>query len=171
MANLASRKWCKNLKWMTQTLAYGYSFESTHQELSNEYQHDRVSIVFKDFCILVLWTKVTSALEGLRDGYLQCRWFHFCTKCVGSPVTCTTARLLTSFLGMDAWRTSQMNVHVALIRTLRWSFLCLAWAFDMASMTVCRTRHWQMSGQLVQDFNACMVLPVCPRRELLKGIL
>ena len=27
---------------MTETLANGYSYESTHQELSNEYQHDRV---------------------------------------------------------------------------------------------------------------------------------
>ena len=50
---------------MTETLAYGYSSESAPQELSNEYQHDRVSMVFKDFCILVLWTKVASALEGL----------------------------------------------------------------------------------------------------------
>ena len=33
---------------MTETLAHGYSFESTQQELSNEYQHDRVSMVFKN---------------------------------------------------------------------------------------------------------------------------
>ena len=32
---------------MTETLANGYSFESTQQEFSNEYQHDRVSMVFK----------------------------------------------------------------------------------------------------------------------------
>ena len=31
---------------MTETLLYGYSSESTQQELSNEYQHDRVKIVF-----------------------------------------------------------------------------------------------------------------------------
>ena len=31
----------KNWK-MTETLAYGYSSESTQQELSNEYQHDKV---------------------------------------------------------------------------------------------------------------------------------
>ena len=50
---------------MTETLSYGYSFESTHQELSNEYQHDRVQRIFQNLCIHVLWTKVTSALEGL----------------------------------------------------------------------------------------------------------
>ena len=27
---------------MTETLAHGYSYESTQQELSNEHQHDRV---------------------------------------------------------------------------------------------------------------------------------
>ena len=52
---------------MTETLPYGYSAECTHQELSNEYQHDRVMMVFKNLCVLaVLWTKVASALEGLK---------------------------------------------------------------------------------------------------------
>ena len=32
---------------MTETLAYGYSSESTQVELSNEYQHDMVKMVFK----------------------------------------------------------------------------------------------------------------------------
>ena len=50
---------------MTETMANGYSSESTQRELSNEYQHDRVLMVFKDFSVLVLWTNVASALEGL----------------------------------------------------------------------------------------------------------
>ena len=50
---------------MTETLANGYSFESAHRELSNEYQHDRVLMVLKNICLLVNWTKVASALEGL----------------------------------------------------------------------------------------------------------
>ena len=53
---------------MTETLAYGYSFESTKRELTNEYQHDRVYIVFMSLCVLVLRMKVASALEGLRMG-------------------------------------------------------------------------------------------------------
>ena len=32
---------------ITETLAFGYSYESTQQELSNEYQHDRVLDVFQ----------------------------------------------------------------------------------------------------------------------------
>ena len=55
---------------MTETLANGYSSERTQRELSNEYQHDRVWMVFKNICIFVLWTKVASALEGSRDGDL-----------------------------------------------------------------------------------------------------
>ena len=51
---------------MTETLAYGYSSESTPRELSNEYQHDRVEMVFKNICIPVLWKKVASALKGIR---------------------------------------------------------------------------------------------------------
>ena len=50
---------------MTETLANGYSFESTQRELSNEYQHDRVTMIFKNLCILVIWIKVALALEGL----------------------------------------------------------------------------------------------------------
>ena len=50
---------------MAETLAHGYSSESTQRELSNKYQHDRVSMVFKNLCILVLWMKVASALGGL----------------------------------------------------------------------------------------------------------
>ena len=51
---------------MNETLANGYSSKSTQRELSNEYQHDRVYMVFKNLCALVLWTKVASALEGLN---------------------------------------------------------------------------------------------------------
>ena len=58
----------KNVQ-MTETLAYGYSSESTQQGLSNEYQHDRV---FKNLCIFLLWMKVASALEGLLTGIA--RW-------------------------------------------------------------------------------------------------
>ena len=53
---------------MTETMANGYSSESTQRELSNEYQNDRVWMVFKDFLSLVPWTKVVSALKGLIVG-------------------------------------------------------------------------------------------------------
>ena len=52
---------------ITETLAYGYSYESTHRDLSNEYQHDRVQMFFKNLCVLVIWTKVALALDGLTQ--------------------------------------------------------------------------------------------------------
>ena len=54
---------------MNETLANGYSFESTQRELSNEYQQDRVSMVFKNLCVVELSMKVASALDGLSRGY------------------------------------------------------------------------------------------------------
>ena len=42
VANFANEDINTNKLKMTETLAYGYSSESTQQELSNEYKHDRV---------------------------------------------------------------------------------------------------------------------------------
>ena len=58
----------KKMKTMTETLANGYSSESAQRELFNEYQNDRVQMVFKNLCIL--WMKVALAMEGLIP------WFH-----------------------------------------------------------------------------------------------
>ena len=55
---------------MTETLTYGYPSESPQQELSNEYQYDRVYMVFKNRCIFVLWIKVALAFEGLKTNLL-----------------------------------------------------------------------------------------------------
>ena len=54
---------------ITETLANGYSSESTRHKLSNEYQDDRVSMFFQEYCILVLRMKVFSALEGLNEDF------------------------------------------------------------------------------------------------------
>ena len=54
---------------MTETLANGYSYESTRRELSNEYKHDRASMVFEK---IVLCMKVASALEGLNPTWAFC---------------------------------------------------------------------------------------------------
>ena len=51
---------------MTETLAHGHSSESIQREISNEYQNDRVRLVFNDLCLLVFWMKEALALEGMR---------------------------------------------------------------------------------------------------------
>ena len=60
-----------------------------------------------------------------------------------------------SFLGIAVWMTSQLNV--ALQRKLHRSLMCLAYFFNMLSMSVCRSRQWQTSSRLVQESNVCTV--------------
>ena len=77
-SNLADAKWCEKSWKMTKTPACGYSSESTQWELSNEYQHVMVQIFFKNLCVLVLRTKVGSALEGLMAQAVVNRYtLHF----------------------------------------------------------------------------------------------
>ena len=58
-ANFANMKWRKKAgKWLKPW------HMGTHlrvlSDLSNEYQHDRVLMVYKNLCMLVFWTKVVS---------------------------------------------------------------------------------------------------------------
>ena len=61
------------------------------------------------------------------------------------------AKLPPSFLAMDACTTSQLDV--VLVRKL----LCAWLIFDTLSISICESRHWQTSGQLVQELNVCAV--------------
>ena len=61
---------------MIEILANGYSSESTQQELSNEYQQDRVKM-FSKKVVFALWTKVASSLERLRDIA-----YFLCSECI-----------------------------------------------------------------------------------------
>ena len=54
---------------MTETLANGYSYDSSQQGLSNEYQHDMVKIIAKYFYDIVLRTK--SRLSITRVEYRE----------------------------------------------------------------------------------------------------
>ena len=49
---------------MTEIIANGYSSDSTQQELSNEYQQDRVKMIFIIFCFLYIGRKLTQQLKG-----------------------------------------------------------------------------------------------------------
>ena len=58
VANFASTKLRKKGERMTETLAYGHSSDNSQRELSNEHQHDRFKMVFKNLCVVVLWMEV-----------------------------------------------------------------------------------------------------------------
>ena len=51
---------------MTENLAHGYSSKNTQPELSNEYQLGRDKMVFKNLCILVLWTRSSLAIRRIN---------------------------------------------------------------------------------------------------------
>ena len=57
-------------KEITETMTNGYSSESTQWELIiHEYQYDRVSMVFKNLCILMLWKKCSLSNEKVGIYY------------------------------------------------------------------------------------------------------
>ena len=80
---------------MTESLANWYSSERSRQELSNEYQHDRVKMFFRNLCVLILWTKVASALDGLTldickiqqlDTIVQCQYLCILEYTIQAPI-------------------------------------------------------------------------------------
>ena len=71
VADFTNTKWCKKLKKMTETLAYGYSSESTQREISNNMTGLRwFSKVFASLCFDTL-SKIPSVLERLTLSWLE----------------------------------------------------------------------------------------------------
>ena len=67
--------------------------------------------------------------------------FNSCTKCLGS-LGMICGPIATQFPGhrcVDDLTTERSF-------DLRGSFMCLAYLFDILTMGVCETRHWQMSS-------------------------
>ena len=54
---------------MTETLANRYSSERTQQEISNEYQQDRVWMDFKHLSDFIFCVEIAAALKGLKPEY------------------------------------------------------------------------------------------------------
>ena len=64
-----------NKKWkITETLAHGYSSESTQWELSDKNQDDRVYMDYKNLCILVLFDESSLSI-GTATLY-----YHFMSR-------------------------------------------------------------------------------------------
>ena len=58
---------------MDETLAYGYSSESAERELSNEYQHDRVWVVFKKYLHPCVMDESSPSIGRVNIGWLDPR--------------------------------------------------------------------------------------------------
>ena len=84
--------------------------------------------------------------------------FNSCTKCVGSP------GIIHDYTP-DCQPVSGARMHDGLHNTTERSFDSHAtWSidvlvlFDMLSISICTTRHWQTSGRLVQELTVCTVI-------------
>ena len=84
---------------MTETLAYGYSSESTQWDLSNEYQHDRVLMVYKNLCMLVFLTKVASN-AGLINVEYESQAPSIYHR-IGQPSVCQCKSFTLQYLHLD----------------------------------------------------------------------
>ena len=62
------------------------------------------------------------------------------------------ARLCPSFLGMD-----DLTTECSYASQATWFIDVFGLFFDMLFIGVCMTRHWKMSGRLVQELNAYTV--------------
>ena len=67
VANLVRAKLCEKSRKMTETLANWYSSDRAQQELSNEYQQDRVWIDFKHLSDFISCVKIAAELKGLKE--------------------------------------------------------------------------------------------------------
>ena len=66
VANMVRAKLCEKSRKMTETLANWYSSDRAQQELSNEYQQDRVWMDLKHLSDFISCVKIAAALKGLN---------------------------------------------------------------------------------------------------------
>ena len=138
---------------MTGTFAHGYSSKSTQCELSNKYQHDRVKMVLKNICVLVLWTKVALAMVGwnlmpLVANLANAKW---CKK--------TWSWLKPWHMGTHLRVLSQsypMNTNTTGLRWLSKIFdsLFFGWALALDGLNQDRRNGWQTHWGYIKEGRA-----------------
>ena len=77
VANLANTKMMEKSWKIIETLANGYSYDSARPELSNEYQHDRVKMIFTIFLLFC----------ALDESNLSIRKVKYLDTPVGAPLS------------------------------------------------------------------------------------
>ena len=70
----------------------------------------------------------------------------------------TALLIVTQFYGQGCnHMTLNSKLNVSFISQALWVIYVLGLCFDVLSMGVCKTRHWQTSGRLVQELHVCTV--------------
>ena len=67
---------------MTKILPHGYLSESSQGELSNEYQHDRVWMIFKKTLHPCALDKSSLSIGRVRNGWVNKRFAYFSATCL-----------------------------------------------------------------------------------------
>ena len=98
-------------------------------------------------------TAINTSLPGWPLSAVAVPTLNFCTKCWGSPELIHDPKPDCHPVSVALM---PPELKVALIRKLRGSLMCLVYCFDMLSMGVCTTTHWQTSGRLVQELNSVL---------------
>ena len=147
---------------------------------------------FKNACVLVLWTKIASAFEGLSivknsallPSVRMQVWVSDRHLLLGCHVCCINVQhngglSIVSLQAQDplGLLVKKREFHVAISSNLLKATLkqifplymdeqywMIFWSSpsELLSMGVCTTRHWQTSSRLVQELNICIVLYRAP---------
>ena len=108
---------------MTETLANGYSSESTQRELFNEYQHDRVKMVFKKSLHPCALEKSCLSIERVN---LVPSPFHANIKC---PLDPCMGIILISVLCVGRKCVGWLLINILMFTTAKSSLLILIKSF------------------------------------------
>ena len=131
-------------------LWHEYPSETYQQELSKDYQHDRVQEVFKDVGIPVLWTKVASAMERFKS---RENWSYDCLlvlgKCLSSSVLISRSILFVFRIRTQIPRIRVMLLGKAIERLMQY-YSVNTWAIITSfSRLASRLRASKKRPQLV----------------------
>ena len=81
-------------------------------------------------------------------------------RCQPEHNTWPQARLSPNFLGMDDLTTERSSDSQDM-----WSLMCSDYFYYISFIGDCTTSHWQTSGRLVQELNACTAIITCSARQ------
>ena len=87
---------------------------------------------------------------GIENSHLQCRHLIPALNAWADRAQYTTANpIAKQFPGYGCM--DDLTTESSFYSQATWVVMCLVYFFDMLSLGVCTTRHWQTSGQLVQN--------------------
>ena len=123
----------KNLK-MTETLAQGYSSESTQRELSCEYQHDRVLDFFQKKTLRSCALDISKSLSIGRVNHFMFRYLELASW-FGNCLIDNTLEQIYLRKNFSQWHTTDISFYLNLNEF--WKFSISNMLFAFVKLTPC----------------------------------